>query len=119
MTIQQLITFAGTFISVILGIATGYKGIKNSFGKVIENKLAPFNGRIDETIKNNNSKFAELQLQIDRNYLVGFLSDVENGVKKDEVEIAHFYHTLDDYHLNNGNSYIDSKVEKIKKEGKL
>ena len=80
---------------------------------------AVLSAKIDEVVALNNKRFTELQLQTDKNYLVNFLSRVENNQRIDETELEHFYFTYDDYHKNNGNSYIDHKVEKLKKEGKL
>ena len=82
---------------------------------ILDEYLNPFNKRIDEVVDFNNKRFTELQLQTDKNFLVNFLARVENGLLIDETELEHFYFTYDDYHKNNGNSYIDHKVEKLKK----
>lgn len=116
MTIGDLQNNLIVFISIIGSIITLYKLIQNCLKKMV---VDPFNQRIDEMKENNNSRFKELQLQTDKNYLVRFLSDVEEGEKVDETELEHFYYTYDSYHKNGGNSYIDHKVEKLKKEGKL
>ena len=116
MTIGDLQNNLIVFISIIGSIITLYKLIQNCLKKMV---VDPFNQRIDEMKENNNSRFKELQLQTDKNYLVRFLADVEEGEKVDETELEHFYYTYDSYHKNGGNSYIDHKVEKLKKEGKL
>jgi len=87
--------------------------------KILDKSLEPFNKRIDEVVANNNARFTAMQLQIDKNYLVRFLADLEDGTPVDETELEHFWFTYDDYHKHNGNSYIDHKVDKLKKEGKL
>lgn len=115
--IQSTIQFIASIItggSIVCGFALmiGKKILKNMV-------VDPFNRRIDEMKENNNNRFKDIQLQTDKNYLVRFLADVEEGEKIDETELEHFYYTYDSYHKNGGNSYIDHKVEKLKKEGKL
>lgn len=115
-TISDIQTGLFALVSIITSIITLYKLFQNSLKKMV---VDPFNQRIDEMKENNNSRFKDLQLQTDKNYLVRFLADVEEGEKVDETELEHFYYTYDSYHKNGGNSYIDHKVEKLKKEGKL
>ena len=51
-----------------------------------------------------------------RNYLVEFLADVENGIKKDEAQIKRAYEVYDHYKQDlNGNSYIGDKWERLMK----
>lgn len=106
----------------LIGVATLLTagGVLVKFAvKGVEKALQPFNERIDKIEQSNADNFKRLQLQTDKNYLVRFLADVENGIQVDETELEHFWFTYDDYHKHNGNSYIDHKVEKLKKEGKL
>ena len=115
-TISDIQTGLIALVSIITSIFTLYKLFQNCLKKMV---VDPFNQRIDEMKENNNNRFKDLQLQTDKNYLVRFLADVEEGEKVDETELEHFYYTYDSYHKNGGNSYIDHKVEKLKKEGKL
>lgn len=118
-TIGQLFNFIITFSAVLAAGGVICKIAFKSGKLILNNSLEPFNKKIDEVVALNNERFTKLQLQTDKNYLVNFLSRVENNQKIDETELEHFYFTYDDYHKNNGNSYIDHKVEKLKKEGKL
>lgn len=118
-TLGQIFNFLITFAAVLSAGGVICKMAFKSGKLVLNNSLEPFNKRIDEVVEFNNKRFTELQLQTDKNFLVNFLSRVENNQKIDETELEHFYFTYDDYHKNNGNSYIDHKVEKLKKEGKL
>lgn len=115
-TISDIQTGLIALVSIITSIFTLYKLFQNCLKKMV---VDTFNQRIDEMKENNNNRFKDLQLQTDKNYLVRFLADVEEGEKVDETELEHFYYTYDSYHKNGGNSYIDHKVEKLKKEGKL
>lgn len=60
-----------------------------------------------------------VQLYSDKNFLVRFLADIEQNNKVDEVEKERFYEVYRDYRELGGNSYIQHKVEKLQKEGKL
>ena len=118
-TLGQLINAIVTFATVLTAGSVICKVAFKSGRRILSNSLEPFNKRIDEVVANNNERFTAMQLQIDKNYLVRFLADIEAGNPVDETELEHFWFTYDDYHKNNGNSYIDHKVEKLKKEGKL
>ena len=118
-TIQQIGNFLMTFAAVLSAGGVICKLAINSGKKILAKHLEPFNKRIDEVEALHKEQFEALSLQTDKNYLVRFLADVENGAKIDETELEHFYFTYDDYHKHNGNSYIDHKVEKLRKEGKL
>lgn len=119
MTLKQIYDFLITFAAVITAGTVIWKVAFKSGKKILDSSLAPFNKRIDEVVANHDKRFTEMQLQIDKNYLVRFLADLEDGTPVDETELEHFWFTYDDYHKHNGNSYIDHKVEKLKKEGKL
>lgn len=114
-TLQALI-FLLTFITTIVGLVKYFEKVVD---KVLSKRLNPFNEKIDKIEKANKDSFQALQLQTDKNYLVRFLADIEQNAKVDETEMEHFWYTYDNYHKLGGNSYIDHKVEKLKKEGKL
>ncbi len=78
-----------------------------------------FNKKIAKILEPINKKIDNLELITDKNFLVRFLSDVEQEQIIDEIEWERFYETYQRYHDLGGNSYIDHKVEKLKKEGKI
>ena len=122
-TVEQVANFIITFGAVLtaggvickVAISNGKKILDKSLDKSLE----PFDRRITELSDLHEKQYQALSLQTDKNYLVRFLADVEKGETVDETELEHFYFTYDDYHRHNGNSYIDHKVDKLKKEGKL
>jgi hypothetical protein len=114
--ILQALIYLLTFITTIVGLVKYFEKVVD---KVLSKRLDPFNERIDEFEKANKDNFQALQLQTDKNYLVRFLADIEQNAKVDETEMEHFWYTYDNYHKLGGNSYIDHKVDKLKKEGKL
>ena len=118
-TLGQVYTFIITFAAVLTAGGVICRFAFKSGKKILDKSLEPFNRRIDEIERNNMERDNALHLQMDKNYLVRFLADVEQGAVIDETEKEHFWFTYDDYHRHNGNSYIDHKVEKLKKEGKL
>lgn len=103
-TINDVFTFL-VFVGSVIGAV---KVIKDSLNKSVEKMFKPINEKIDN-----------LELSSDKNFLVHFLSCVEQKNRVDEVELERFYETYNRYHQLGGNSYIDHKVEKLKKEGKL
>ena len=72
-----------------------------------------------EEIEPISKRLNDLEMGTNKHFLVRFLSDVDQGNKIDEVEWERFYETYERYHGLGGSSYIDHKVEKLKKEGKL
>jgi len=78
-----------------------------------------FRRKVTKILEPINQKIDNLELITDKNFLVRFLSDVEQGSQIDEIEWERFYETYKRYHDLGGNSYIDHKVEKLKKEGKI
>lgn len=94
--------------------------------KILDKYLQPFNDRMDEFEKarveqhqDTINRINNVQLYSDKNFLVRFLADIEQGNKVDEVEKERFYEVYRDYKDLGGNSYIQHKVEKLQKEGKL
>lgn len=118
-TLGQLGNFIITFGAVLTAGKIICKSAFKSGKKILDKALAPFDERIDKIEKTNKERDIAIHLQMDKNYLVRFLADVEQGAIIDETELEHFWFTYDDYKKNGGNSYIDHKVERLKKEGKL
>ena len=118
-TIGQISNFIITFAAVLTAGGVICKLAFKSGKKILDRALEPFDKRIDKIEKTNKERDTAIHLQMDKNYLVRFLADVEQGAIIDETEKEHFWFTYDDYKIHGGNSYIDHKVDKLKKEGKL
>lgn len=114
--IASIITSSGVIASAFLYVGK----------KILDKTLKPFSEKIDkleearieqhaDTIK----RIENVQLHSDKNFLVRFLADIEQGNKIDEVEKERFYEVFNDYKEHGGNSYIQHKVDKLQKEGKL
>ena len=74
----------------------------------IDNLKAEFKTEINKVKKEN-----------DKTYLTDFLSDLENGVTKSEIQIKRAYEVYEEYRSLNGNSYISSKWRELQEEGVL
>lgn len=96
-TLGDIATWAAFIVALGGSVAAIIKGVQ----KVVEKLLLP------------------LSLDNAKNYLVPFLSKVERGEPVDEIELERFHEEYQFYTEHGGNSYIRSRVEKLKKTGKL
>lgn len=96
-SLGDLARWAAFVVALGGSIAAIIKGVKNAVEKLLE----------------------PLSLDNAKNYLVPFLSKVERGEPVDEIELERFHEEYQFYTDHGGNSYIRSRVEKLKKTGKL
>ena len=96
--LKFIIEFVGIVGTILIGS-----------NKIINKQLEPINKKI--------IKIDENQC---RNFLVDFLADIDNGIKKDDVQIKRAYEVYEHYTNElHKNSYIHDKWEKARKEGKI
>lgn len=95
--IIKLAAFIGAIGVILAGV-----------NKIFESKLTPINKRLND-----------IELSSDKNFIVRFLADIEQGNQIDEVERERFYEIYQRYRELGGNSYIKSRVDKLTSEGKL
>lgn len=101
----------GQITTIIVGVVALISGVEFlliRFNKLFDTKLAPINTRLND-----------IELSSDKNFIVRFLADIEEGNKVDEVELERFYDIYKRYIELGGNSYIKRKVDKLTNEGKL
>ena len=103
-TVNEIFSFFGTIAGGITSIGVILAGVNAIFNK----KLKPINTRLNE-----------IEVSSDKNFIVRFLADIEQGNEIDEVERERFYEIYQRYKELGGNSYVSHKVEKLQKEGKL
>lgn len=98
-TIGQINTFLGILAGIITSVSIIIVFIQKSLKKLIKNELEP----ISTQIKN-------LDVSQCKNFLVGFLADVEQGNELDKVELERAYEIYDHY-INDlkQNSYIHNR----------
>ena len=107
--IVALITVAGTIINTVISKRTNKK-VDN-----IEN----INKKIDFMREESKKDMLEHTLDADKTNLINFLSDLEQGVKKTDVQIKRAYEIYERYSNNGGNSYVHDKWEEVKQKGLL
>lgn len=101
----------GQITTVLIGIGALISGIEFlliRFNKIFDLKLKPINNRLND-----------IELSSDKNFIVRFLADIEEGNHVDDVEKERFYEIYQRYKELGGNSYVSHKVDKLEKEGKL
>ena len=101
----------GQITTILIGIGALISGIEFlliRFNKIFDLKLKPINNRLND-----------IELSSDKNFIVRFLADIEQGNKIDEVEKERFYEIYQRYIELGGNSYIKRRVDKLKEEDKL
>ena len=81
-------------------------------------------GTIINTIisKKTNKKVTSLQehiLDSDKTYLTDYISDIENGLPKTDIQKKRAHEIHERYVKNGGNSYIQDKWEESREKGLL
>lgn len=93
----------GAFLTFLTGFIGALIYITNILNKIVERTLKPINDNIKQ-----------LDIAQCKNFLTGFLADMERGVKIDKVEIERAYEVYDHY-INDlkQNSYMHKRWEEI------
>ena len=78
-----------------------------------------FEKQIIQLKKDLENRLNNNQLENDKTFLTDFLSDLENGITKSEIQIKRAYEVYEEYTELHGNSYIHNKWEELVKEGVL
>ena len=108
-------------VALIAGIIGGLTVIVKLVGKYatrwLQVNLKPINDKIDSQMENSR----KFRLGYYQDFLANFMSDLEKGVKKSEVEMENFYKNYDIYTspTYQGNTFIKEKYEQLKKSGKI
>ena len=58
-------------------------------------------------------------LENDKTYLTDFLSDIESGEPKKEIQIRRAYEIKEEYNKKGGDSYVDDKWDELVRKGIL
>lgn len=103
------------FVSLITGGAFLVRSLKKFITSSLDGEFRGINSKIDDL----QTQLVQVDMNHTKNFLVRFLSDVEQGNQVDEIEKERFAEQYDHYCETGGNSYIRNKVDKLKKEGKL
>jgi Na+-translocating ferredoxin:NAD+ oxidoreductase RnfG subunit len=85
----------------------------------IDSIKASFNNQISDLRSDFKEQLNNIRLENDKTFLTNFLSDLENGVPKSDIQIKRAYEVYEEYIKLNGNSYIHNKWEELVKKGVL
>lgn len=110
--LSKMMVFAVSFIGAIEFLALR---MRNYIKGTMKDELEPIK---DNQLKHD-ERLNEIELSSDKNFLVRYLSDVENDNQIDEIEKERFYEVYQRYRQLGGNSYVAHKVEKLQKENKI
>lgn len=113
-------------VGQILGTVTAIAGGLTALGVISKKAGSAITQWLQAQLIPINRKLSELSQQTTKNdknramdFIVIFLANVEQGTIVDEEEKKRFWENYDLYTSLGGNSYIHSKVERLKKEGKI
>lgn len=120
----------GELIAFLVAFISGILFLKNNFKKMItdsfKDEVAPLKEELSAMRTETNERFNSINEELDRvdinrckDYLVRFLSDVEQGSLIDEVEKEHFHECYTLYTDKGHNGYIKRKYEKLVERGLL
>ena len=125
-TMQEL-SVARSFLAGII-ISGGVVGrwLKGWLEKVFDKQMKTFTDEFDKQTEAFTKDITEITKRLDKvdmngtkNFLVRCLSDLERGEPMSEIEKERFSEQYDFYVEHDGNSYIKTKVERLRAEGKL
>lgn len=102
--------------SIIVAFITTVGVVINSF---ITNNTNKRIEKIEDLKEEFKKDINEVKKEQDKTYLTDFLSDVESGIPKTEIQIKRAYEVYEEYTDLKGNSYIHDKWIELVKEGLL
>lgn len=110
------ISIAAAFIVGLIASAKKIAGyMAEAIGKVTEKQIKP----LEEKIDNLASKIEETDLNSMKDFLVVRFADIDKGVKPDETTRQRIYEEMERYEKRGGNSYIHTRFDELKKQGRL
>lgn len=107
--IVAIITATGAIINTVISKKTNKK----------VDKIEDLNKKIEKMGEENKKDMLEHTVDADKTHLINFLSDLELGAKKTDVQIKRAYEIYERYCKNGGNSYVHDKWEEVKQKGLL
>lgn len=109
----------GAALAFIVGFFGGVAYLKNVLkgilSSVVKQELEPMRKQMDEM----QQKIDRVDMESCKNFLVRCLSELERGESISETERERFWEQYEHYIEKGHNSYIKSKVEQLRKQGKL
>lgn len=88
-------------------------------GTIVNTIISKKTNKKVDCITELRNDFKEHILDSDKTYLINFLSELENEIKKSDVQVKRAYEIYERYTNNGGNSYVHDRWEEAKKKGLL
>lgn len=114
-TLGQIAAAIAFLVALITGVVYLKKQLEQVLKDAMKNEFEQINKKIDTL----DGKVDKVDMQSCKNFLVQFLSNIEKGMTIDEIQKQRFWEQYEHYIKIGGNSYIKSKVDQFKAEGKL
>lgn len=108
-----MITAVGTIINTIISKKTNKK-VDDI--KTVKDELKADIQAMKDQQKEEMDKHI---LEADKTFLTNFLSDVEQGIPKTEIQKRRAYEVYEEYTSKHGNSYVHDKWEDLREQGLL
>lgn len=102
-------------VGLIASVTALKKSLKEGISELLDDKFE----KIDEKIDKIESKLDSVERDSCKNYIVPYLADMERGGIPDEIERQRFWDAYQLYIKDGGNSYIQDRVKKLQREGKI
>lgn len=115
MTIKEIAGDIAIFVGLITAGIFLYNKLKVVITNMLKNQFDSMNNKLDSI----EDKVDKVDMNATRNFLVRCIQDFEANTPLDETTVERFWEQYDHYINHGENSYIKSKVEKLKKEGKI
>ena len=116
----------GLAITFLVGLITGINYLIKQVKKWIEDLQDKISKSLSDQFESFDKKIDDLKQQVDdidmettKNFLVSMLSDLEKGIVWDDIETERFWEQYEHYTAKGGNTYIKTRVDKLKEKGIL
>lgn len=114
-TIGQIAEAVALLVGLIGGLTFLHVQLKKWVSDLLKDEFKEVNKKLDAVT----AGLDEVDLENCKNFLVVILADIEKGNPLDEIEKERFWEEYGHYIDKGGNSYIKTKVERLKAEHKL
>lgn len=106
---SALITVIGTIIVALITVS----------GTIANTIISKKTNKKVDCIAALRNEFKDHILDADKTFLINFLSEIEHGIKKTDIQIKRAYEIYERYTENGGNSYVHDRWEEVKNKGLL
>lgn len=104
-----LITVMGTIVVALITVA----------GTITNTVISKKTNKKVDCVAELRKDFKNHLLDSDKTLLINFLSEIEHGVTKTDIQIKRMYEVYERYTENGGNSYVHDRWEEMKRKGLL